>query len=234
MSGKRHVLMVSHHHVLWDGWSLPVILRELFALYGQGGDVSVLPRVAPFRDYLQWLTVQDEEAAESAWRNSLAGLEEPTRVAPAGLSLEPGPQEKLSIELTEETTSALNTAARQGAVTLNTLIQAAWAILLARMTGRHDIVFGATVSGRPAELPGVERHGRTLHQHPPGPRHPQPRRTTAHNSSPASRTNNPPSPPTSTSASPASNDWPDSENSSTPQPSSRTTRSARTSWTPRK
>ncbi|WP_189750763.1 condensation domain-containing protein, partial [Streptomyces tendae] len=153
---KRHVLLISHHHVLWDGWSLPVMLGELFALYGQGGEGAVLPRVTPFRDYLQWLAVQDREAAESAWRENLAGLEEPTRVAPSEAPREPGAQEHLTVELDEDFTTALTRAARAKGVTLNTVVQAAWAILLARMTGRQDVVFGATVSGRPAELPGVE------------------------------------------------------------------------------
>ena len=79
LAADRHRLVVTNHHILMDGWSMPVLVRELFTLYG--GQGARLPRVAPYRDYLAWIASQDHAAAVSAWREALAGLEEATRLA---------------------------------------------------------------------------------------------------------------------------------------------------------
>ena len=86
LAADRHRILFSNHHLLMDGWSLPVLVRELFVLYGQEGQTAALPRVTPYRDYLGWIAAQDRQAAQAAWQSALAGLEEPTRLAPA----EPG------------------------------------------------------------------------------------------------------------------------------------------------
>ncbi|MFJ8469408.1 amino acid adenylation domain-containing protein [Streptomyces swartbergensis] len=152
---RHHRLLVTHHHVLLDGWSVSVLLRELLAVYAAGGDPSVLTPVPPYRDFLQWLERRDRTADEAAWRDALDGVTEPTRLAP---SATPGATDlaQARIELPADTGAALTARARSLGVTMNTLVQSAWAILLGRLTGRDDVVFGATVSGRPAELPGVE------------------------------------------------------------------------------
>lgn len=77
----RHRLVITAHHILLDGWSVPLLLRELFELYGSGGDAAGLPRVAPYRSYLAWLAGQDRGAALDAWRAALAGVEAPTLLA---------------------------------------------------------------------------------------------------------------------------------------------------------
>ncbi|MFL6245714.1 MAG: amino acid adenylation domain-containing protein, partial [Thermoanaerobaculia bacterium] len=146
-SGNRHVLKFVNHHILMDGWSLPLFFDELFALY-RGAD---LPRARPYADYLTWLREQDADAALATWRDYLSGLEEPTRVAPAG------ERQLWQTELSAELSAALQTFARERGVTLNTIVQALWAIVIARLTGREEVLFGATVSGRPAELSGVEK-----------------------------------------------------------------------------
>src|SRR5947209_20186307 len=92
----------------------------------------------------------------SAWREALAGVEEATRVAPpdrARIALAP---EKITVALSERLSTALRQQARRQGLTLNTIIQAAWAILLGRLTGRDDVVFGVTVAGRPPEIAGIE------------------------------------------------------------------------------
>lgn len=152
---RRHRLLVTHHHVLLDGWSVSVLLRELLAVYAADGDASVLTPVPPYRDFLQWLEGRDRTADEAAWRDALDGVTEPTRLAP---SATPGTTDlaQARIELPAGTGAALTARARSLGVTMNTLVQSAWAILLGRLTGRDDVVFGTTVSGRPAELPGVE------------------------------------------------------------------------------
>ncbi len=143
---------MTNHHILFDGWSRPVLVRELLELYGGRGDA--LPRPRPFRDFLVWLKGQDRERARAAWRDALSGLSGPTRVAPATRSsVEP---ENVLTALSEEDTAALVAAARRRGLTVNTLVQGAWALVLSALTGRDDVVFGVTVSGRPPELPGVE------------------------------------------------------------------------------
>ncbi|MFG2937480.1 amino acid adenylation domain-containing protein [Streptomyces sp. NPDC048282] len=154
----RHRLVVTTHHILLDGWSMPVLLDELEAMYTAGGDVRVLPPVTSYRDYLSWLGRQDREAARAAWREELAGAEEPTLVAPqaaGGAEVSVLPRD-LVLDLPEETTTRLRELARGRNLTLNSVVQGAWALVLSRLTGRNDVVFGATVSGRPADLPGAE------------------------------------------------------------------------------
>ena len=157
LSAADHRLLISNHHIVLDGWSMPLLVQELLALYAHKGDAGVLPRVTPYRDYLAWIAAQDRDAAVSAWREALAGLEETTHLAAyhaAAVSVAPA---QVTLELSETLSSALIREARTQGLTLNTLVQAAWAILLGRLAGRADVVFGVTVSGRPPELAGIER-----------------------------------------------------------------------------
>ncbi|WP_234343581.1 condensation domain-containing protein, partial [Streptomyces sp. WM6372] len=98
----------------------------------------------------------DRGAAEEAWRRSLAGVEEATRLAPVRAGRVPVAPERVTVRLPEQLTAALTAAARSCGVTLNTVVQQAWAVLLGHMTGQDDVVFGATVAGRPAQIPGIE------------------------------------------------------------------------------
>ncbi|WP_344820456.1 amino acid adenylation domain-containing protein [Actinoplanes cyaneus] len=149
---ERHRLILTNHHVLLDGWSTPLAVRELFDLYN--GRELAAPR--QYRDYLRWLMSTDRAAAVTAWRDQLTGLDQATLVAPgAGAVLDARPG-KLERELPREVTERLTALARERQVTLNTIVQAGWAVLLAHLTGRTDVVFGTTVSGRPAQVAGVE------------------------------------------------------------------------------
>ncbi len=149
----RHRLLWTSHHIVLDGWSWPVLLGELVALHDSGGDEAALPPVTPYREYLAWLARQDRPAAERAWAAALAGAEPTLLVPGAQASGEPA---ALTAELSADAGRRLADQARQRGLTLNTTLQGAWALLLGALTGRSDVVFGATVSGRPAELPGVE------------------------------------------------------------------------------
>ncbi|MEC4016310.1 non-ribosomal peptide synthetase [Streptomyces sp. H27-D2] len=153
---RRHRLVLTTHHILMDGWSMPVLLDELSAVYAAGGDVRVLPPVASYREYLAWLSRQDKDAARAAWRAELAGVAEPTLVAPVDPARGAVLPKDTLVGISERTTAALTELARRRGLTLNTMVQGAWALVLARLTGRSDVVFGATVAGRPPELPGVE------------------------------------------------------------------------------
>ncbi|MCI3220746.1 non-ribosomal peptide synthetase [Streptomyces sp. NP-1717] len=151
----RHLLAVTHHHVVLDGWSAPILLRELLTLYGTGGDPSALPPARPYRDYLDWLARRAPEAGERAWSEALAGLEAPTLVAPgaARAGAEPG---SVECRLDPGETAALTRWARARGTTVNSAVQAAWALTLSGYTGVRDVVFGVTVAGRPPEIDGVE------------------------------------------------------------------------------
>ncbi|MFC8627893.1 condensation domain-containing protein, partial [Streptomyces anulatus] len=149
-------LMFNCHHILLDGWSMPIVLGELFELYRRGGRSAGLPEAPSFKLFLAWLRRQDKQAGLGQWRAALDGLTGPTLVAPKAddtLSDLPG---QVTADLTEEHSSALAGVARRLGVTVNTLVQVAWALQLARLTGDDDIVFGATVSGRPPEIENVE------------------------------------------------------------------------------
>ncbi|MGW0391207.1 amino acid adenylation domain-containing protein [Streptomyces sp. NPDC003042] len=157
LAEDRNQLVLSMHHLLVDGWTSSLVLRDLLALYDHAGDESVLPEPVHYPDYLRWLAEQDLDEARAAWMEELAGLKEPTLVTPdedtARVRALP---ERIAVELSEAGTTALYEMSRRHGVTLNTLVRLAWALCLHRRTGQRDIVFGATVSGRPAELPGVE------------------------------------------------------------------------------
>ncbi|MFJ5995541.1 amino acid adenylation domain-containing protein [Streptomyces sp. NPDC092370] len=151
----RHRLVVTSHHIVLDGWSTPVLLRELFTLYGGGGDPRTLPPVTPYKEYLDWLGRQDRRAAERAWRAALAGIDTATRISAAD-PRSPLLPDRIVQPADARLTAALKDTARGLGVTLNTVVQAAWGLVLARATGRQDVVFGAIASGRPPHLPGVE------------------------------------------------------------------------------
>ncbi|ORB17002.1 non-ribosomal peptide synthetase, partial [Mycolicibacterium moriokaense] len=148
-AGNQHRCVLTFHHIVIDGWSLPVLLQEVLAGYfGQR-----LPAPVPYRNYVSWLATEDRDAAREAWREILAGFETPTLVAPPAL---PGPRGVESYRLSTEITSGLSELARSCHTTVNTVLQAGWAQLLMAMTGQHDVAFGTAVSGRPAELPGAD------------------------------------------------------------------------------
>ncbi|OXM53000.1 amino acid adenylation domain-containing protein [Amycolatopsis alba] len=154
-SAVRHRLVVTAHHLLLDGWSFALLFQELFAVYSRDGDATGLPPVRPYRDHLAWLTAQDRPAAERSWAAALEGITEPTFVASADSQSGPPPEE-VAVRLTVETTALLTAHARRDHVLLNTVCQGVWAILIGSLTGRDDVVFGSTVSGRPAELTGAD------------------------------------------------------------------------------
>ncbi|MBS3183954.1 non-ribosomal peptide synthase/polyketide synthase [Pseudomonas sp. PCH44] len=152
---SHHVIYTSHH-ILMDGWSNSRLLGEVLQSYA--GQAVAAPE-GRYQDYLAWLQGQDQAASERFWQAQLAPLEEPTRLALACARAdlaEPG-QALHSARLNGEQTRRLQAFARQQQVTLNTLVQSAWLLLLQRYTGQRSVAFGATVSGRPVELPGIEQ-----------------------------------------------------------------------------
>jgi amino acid adenylation domain-containing protein/thioester reductase-like protein/non-ribosomal peptide synthase protein (TIGR01720 family) len=148
---NRHRFVLTNHHIVMDGWSLPILLGEVFAsYYGQR-----LPAAVSYRRLVTWLAGRDLDAAEAAWRKVLAGFDTPTLVGPAH-RLGLGARGVESFRVSAETTRALGEVARSCHTTVNIVLQGAFAQLLMWLTGQHDVAFGTTVSGRPAEVVGAE------------------------------------------------------------------------------
>ncbi|MEV6971962.1 amino acid adenylation domain-containing protein [Kitasatospora sp. NPDC093806] len=168
LGAERHRVVWTAHHMLVDGWSLSAVLAgELVELWANGADVAALAPVVPARGFLEWSAAQDKAGAREAWQKELAGIDEPTRLGPADrgqVSALPGTWES---ELDTRLTDALGGWAKARGLTMNTVVQGAWAITLGRLTGRRDVTFGAVYSGRPADLPEVDRMvGAFLHTLP--------------------------------------------------------------------
>ncbi len=145
-----HRFVLTFHHIVMDGWSLPILLSEIFASYhGQR-----LPAPTPYRSFVTWLADRDVDAAEAAWRAVLAGFDTPTLVGPPDLGR--GRRGVESFVMSAATTRALSELARSNHTTVNTVLQAGWAQLLMWLTGQHDVAFGTVVSGRPDEMLGAE------------------------------------------------------------------------------
>jgi hypothetical protein len=154
-------LVLTSHHLLFDGWSLPLIMRDLLELCG-GREP---PRPGAYRDFLAWLARRDRAASERAWAEELDGFAEPTLLAPhaghvdTSLGTSPGASpgiDRVDVALSGATAHALARRAAELGVTVNTLVQGGWAVLLGQLTSRQDVAFGATVSGRPPAVPGVD------------------------------------------------------------------------------
>ncbi|NLV79077.1 MAG: amino acid adenylation domain-containing protein [Rhodococcus sp.] len=157
--GEGHYrLVLANHHITLDGWSMPLLLRELFTLYALHGDDTALPRPHSYRTYLSWMSEQDRDVSLREWTETLAGVDEPSLLLAQaqGRPLDAF-AEKVDRSLDEATTAALSAIATRHGVTMNTVVQLAWGVLVGRLTDRDDVVFGATVSGRPPHVHGVEQ-----------------------------------------------------------------------------
>ncbi|MFD6463881.1 condensation domain-containing protein, partial [Streptomyces roseolus] len=169
---ETYTLLMTNHHVVLDGWSTPLLVRELLTMYiaaASGAPMAdVLPPAPSYRAFLAWLDEQNRPggAAESAtvaspdaltvWKEALAGIDTPTRAVPTLAGIESTESGMVSVDLPAELIARLETTTRAAGATTNTAVQAAWALLLVMLTGRTDVVFGGTVSGRPPQLGGVE------------------------------------------------------------------------------
>jgi amino acid adenylation domain-containing protein/non-ribosomal peptide synthase protein (TIGR01720 family) len=168
-SPERGFFVWSHHHAVLDGWSLPVLIDEVLAIYGSlvRGDTEP-PRLGPaghYQDFVSWLERQDATASEAFWRDYLDGcassgptpLPHDEGAGGRGGAASPPRTAEVHRRLDAATAAALQELATRQRLTLGTLVQGAWALLLHRHCGRGDVVFGTTSAGRPAELPGADR-----------------------------------------------------------------------------
>ena len=157
---SEYYFVWSHHHLLMDGWCNGILLKEVFSFYQAAisGKSLFLPPPRPYRDYIEWLQQQDIALSEQFWRDKLKGFTAPTPLIKDSRTVT-SPQDIVSeeqIRLPIKLTTEIQNLAQENRLTLNTIAQGIWAILLSRYSGENDIVFGATVSGRPPNLPGVE------------------------------------------------------------------------------
>ncbi|MDI9919144.1 amino acid adenylation domain-containing protein, partial [Rhodococcus sp. IEGM 1379] len=153
---EQFVLAITNHHIILDGWSMPLLVRELLTRYAADGIPAGLPNPPSYRTYLEWLAKRDREVTARAWDAALDGFEEPTLLAPPGSAAAYGVPDDVDIVLPDAVNDALAGVVRSGGITMNTVVQAAWGVLLSRLLSRDDVIFGTTVAGRPPQLPGVE------------------------------------------------------------------------------
>ncbi|MEL4897612.1 amino acid adenylation domain-containing protein [Crocosphaera sp. Alani8] len=147
----------NYHHLLLDGWCNGILLKEVFAFYEafRKEQNLFLQPTRPYKDYITWLQQQNQEQATAFWKNSLQGLISPTVLSIGNNSVSEERKEK-HYQLSNSLTTSLQTIIQKHRLTLNTLFQGAWALLLSHYSGESDIIFGATVSGRPPSLTDVE------------------------------------------------------------------------------
>jgi non-ribosomal peptide synthase protein (TIGR01720 family) len=162
-AADRYQLVWTNHHLLLDGWATSLLLQEFLDCYEacrQGAAWTPAP-ARPYRDYIGWLQSQDLGQAEAFWRRLLKGITTPTPLGidrnlngqhPKATKSDGLQQRALSVELTQ----ALQSLSGQQGITINTMVQGAWALLLHTYSGERDVLFGATVAGRPAMLAGAE------------------------------------------------------------------------------
>jgi amino acid adenylation domain-containing protein/non-ribosomal peptide synthase protein (TIGR01720 family) len=157
---QKYRLVWHHHHLLMDGWCLPILFSELFEAY-QAFCNQLTPSLPPrrsYRDYIHWLSQQDLKAAKSYWQEQLHGFYAPTPlVGRQTTNDQPADYQEQELTLDTELTEQLERFSRQHRLTVNTLVQGAWACLLSRYSGETDVVFGVTTSGRQIPLWGIDQ-----------------------------------------------------------------------------
>ncbi|MBD0385362.1 MAG: non-ribosomal peptide synthetase, partial [Nostoc sp. C3-bin3] len=151
----------SKHHLILDGWSTALVLKEVVEIYQSLYQGKNLPLIldTSFGDYIGWLQQQDLKKAKDFWQQSLQGVTAPTpliNLNTQGSFKQPEKYNQQVIKLSQTTTATLQSLARQNQLTLNTLVQGAYALLLSCYSRETDVVYGVTVSGRPADLVNAE------------------------------------------------------------------------------
>ncbi|NOU71105.1 amino acid adenylation domain-containing protein [Paenibacillus sp. LMG 31458] len=161
---SEYQIFWSHHHILMDGWCLGIIVGELFQIYASLREQAPnqLERTYPYSDYIKWLERQDKEEARRFWAEALSGYEQLASVpqmtaAVSDNAMRGYKQEELTIRFDEKLTAKLQQLASKHQVTLNTVFQTIWGIVLQRYSHAHDVVFGSVVSGRPSQVVGIEK-----------------------------------------------------------------------------
>ncbi|MGQ0603701.1 MAG: condensation domain-containing protein, partial [Anaerolineales bacterium] len=158
VAADEYWLVWTSHHLILDRWCIGLILQEVSALYKErcGGQPAALPPARSYRDFVAWLQKHDRNATETFWREQLRGLRHPTPLPmlPGGGAVSDFAEWQMTIPA--RTVEALRGIAQRNRLTMGTLAVGAWALLLGALSRQPEVLAGVTVSGRPAELPGVE------------------------------------------------------------------------------
>ncbi|WP_025028876.1 non-ribosomal peptide synthetase, partial [Caldalkalibacillus mannanilyticus] len=158
---REYTFIWSSHHILMDGWCMPILTKELFEMYFayQNQQEPNLEMIPSYSAYIEWLEKQDNQIAANYWKEYLANYEQQTLLPQRKQqkTTEGYVSEKVSFDLGKSLTERIDQVTKQYQVTMNTLIQAAWGVLLQKYNNADDVVFGSVVSGRPAEIPGIEK-----------------------------------------------------------------------------
>ncbi|MBW4848951.1 MAG: amino acid adenylation domain-containing protein [Bacillaceae bacterium] len=149
----------SYHHILLDGWCFGLVVQELFAIYhALLHDVPYkLEPVKPYKEYIKWLEKQDKQASLQYWQQSLAGFDGQSTFKEQRKQTNEHELGEIEWSMSKEETAALSELALQQNATLSSALQSVWSVLLSRYQRSNDVLFGTVVSGRPADLAGVDR-----------------------------------------------------------------------------
>ncbi|MES2316842.1 MAG: amino acid adenylation domain-containing protein [Pseudomonadota bacterium] len=158
LDDTRYQMLWSHHHMLLDGWCTPVVYRDVLDAYQRlaSGQAASQATVVPYENYIAWLVRQDRAQARQYWRDYLAPIEAPTPLAIEQNSGASGIPAEQRLLLDQSQTARLQQFAKLHQTTVNTVLQLAWGYLLHRYSGEQHVLFGTTLSGRPAEVAGIE------------------------------------------------------------------------------
>ncbi len=151
LDDSRYRFIWSFHHIICDGWSSTQIIQELVAEYHSlnQGKTIFERQERPFRDFVSWIHGQDFSSAKRFWKEELSGATSPTPLPTYQVDSQRQGYGRHALPLSTEFTATLNAAARSRRLTVNTIIQGAWALLLHFYSGENEIIFGSTLSGRP-------------------------------------------------------------------------------------
>lgn len=161
-STDEYTLIWSYHHIVMDGWCVPIIFNEFKDIYSNlmHGQMPVLRTVKPYANYISWLKERNEQEAMDYWEGYLSGYESlatlPAKTAVSQSGDRPYDLKSNGLILDKQCVASLNDISKSYGVTVNTIIQLAWSVLLSRYNNVNDVVFGAVVSGRPSEIEGIE------------------------------------------------------------------------------
>ncbi|MDK0523855.1 amino acid adenylation domain-containing protein [Streptomyces sp. ML-6] len=157
MEEERRIVVWSFHHILLDGWSVQILQKELFALYRAllDGTSAELPMTVPYRRYIEWLNSRQDDGSAAFWADYLAGVTEPTALNVDRDTGDTGVGE-FEVVASAELFARARDYAKSQRITMNTLVQGLWSILLSRYSRQDEVLFGSTISGRSIDLPGVD------------------------------------------------------------------------------
>ena len=163
LSENRYKMFWTSHHIIYDGWSLSILMGEFLSTYETlaSGNVPDKGEEDLYEDYIRYIEQQDKEQQENYWRNYMKGVSQGTLLPFIASNVQrnrgAGDYETLELRLDPKTSGSIESFAQKNRLTINTVFQGVWSFLLHEYTGSNEIVFGVVVSGRPDDLPNVEQ-----------------------------------------------------------------------------